>query len=174
MSIAPHTDSQNVGLKAATSYPVKELGIKYATTNTPYGEEIAFFISFFLALSAVGIWGYGIYFTWQEGNVFTSDAEAVGYAAAGFVAIFISFFVVRFILLLILMPGNNIQPVPDEQDSIASVKATRITALGFISIFFYKLFGKKRELQQKRSAAPAQKKTTTSVEEIDELINTIE
>lgn len=171
MSIAPHTDSQNVGLKAATSYPVKELGIKYATTNTKYGVEIAVFTSFFLAFSAVGFWTFLIYYSWESGDVFNSDAEAIGFVAAGYVAIFISFFVVRFILLLILMPGNNVQDVPDEQDSIASVKATRITALGFISIFFYKLFGKKRELQQKRSAAPAQKKTA---EEIDELINTIE
>lgn len=71
------------------------------------------------------------------------------------------------------MPGNNVWPVPDEEEAITNVKATRITALGFISIFFYKLCGKKRELQQKRSAATAEKETA-SVEEIDELINTIE
>ena len=79
----------------------------------------------------------------------------------------------RWILLLILLPGNNVMPVPDETDAIRSVKASRITALGFLSIFFYKLCGKKRELQQKRRAAPAEKKTA-AVEEIDELINTIE
>lgn len=65
MAIAPHSDSQNVGLKAATSFPVKELGIKYESTNTKYGGEIAFIISFFLALVATGLWGYGIYYSWE-------------------------------------------------------------------------------------------------------------
>lgn len=115
MTIAPHGDSSNSVLVESTSFPTKELNIKYQSTNTPNGDVWAFAISFFIALCAVGVYGYGIYYTWSlDDGTFNSDAEAVGYAAGGFFVIFISFFILRWLLLLFLMPGNVIQEVPEE------------------------------------------------------------
>jgi len=172
MTFAPHTDSSNSVLVEATSYPVKEFRVKYQSENTPNGDVWAFAISFFIALVATAFYGYVVYAVWSEGATFTSDAEAVGYAAAGFVAIFIGFFILRWLLMLFLMPGNVIQEIPDDEEAIRQVKATHMGVLGFLSYFFYKLCGKKNQMQKKTAEKETKKAEETA--EIDELINTIE
>jgi len=172
MSLAPHGDSSNVALQKASRLPTQELKIKYQSENTPNGDVWAFAIAAFVSFAAVGVWGYAIYFTWSEGGTFTSDAEAVGYAAGGFFAIFIFFFVFRWILLLFLMPGNVVEEVPDAGEAAQKVNATHMSILGLLSYFFYKLCGKKSEMRQKKAAKKEAK--TDEVSEIDEFINTIE
>ena len=174
MTFAPHFDSANVALKAATKFPEKELPIKYESTNTRNGDTWAFVIALFLTICALGLWAVLIYTAYQDGTIFTSDAEALGYAAGGTFAIFIGFFVVRWVLLLVLMPGNVVQPVPDEEDAIKQVRATHMTALGFITYFFYKLCGKKNEIKQRQQKEAVVPTETTISDGIDELINTIE
>ena len=172
MTFAPHTDSTNAVLEESTAFPTKELRIKYESENTPNGDVWAFAIAFFIALCSVGFWGYVVYVLWAEGATYSSDAEAVGWAAGGFFAIFIGFFILRFILLLFLMPGNNIQEVPTEDEAIQRVNATHMSMLGYLSFFFYKLCGLKKRAQKKT----AEKRTSKAEEtaEIDELINSIE
>ena len=172
MGFAPHTDSSNSPLTEASTLPTQELKVKYATQNTPNGDVWAFAISFFICLCAVGFYGYAIYYTWSMGETFTSDAEAVGYAAGGFFVIFISFFILQWFLLLFLMPGNNVVDVPSNDEAIRQVNATHMGLIGFLSYFFYKLCGKKKEMQQKQAASTAPE--STSAADIDELINTIE
>ena len=146
------------------------LRIKYESENTKNGDVIAFAIAFFIALLAVGFWGYAVYYAWSTNDgTFTSDSEAIGWAAGGFFAIFICFFILRWLLMLWLWPGNVIQPVPSDGEAIRKVNATSMSALGFLSYFFYKLCGKKNQMKQKTA-----KKEAVETAEIDELINTIE
>ena len=172
MTFAPHGDSSNSVLVEATSYPTKELRVKYQSENTPNGDVWSFAISFFIALVSVAFWGYAMYVLWAEGATFTSTAEAVGIAAGGFFAIFIGFFVLNWFLKLFLWPGDVIQEVPTEDEAVKKVNATHMSVLGFLSYFFYKLCGLKSRVQKKT----AEKKTSQAEEtaEIDELINTIE
>ena len=170
MTFAPHTDSTNAVLEESTAFPTKELRIKYESENTKNGDVIAFWIAFSLALTAVGFWGAAVYVAWSNNDgTFSSDSEAIGYAAGGFFAIFICFFIVRWLLMLWLWPGNVIQPVPSDGEAIRKVNATSMSALGFLSYFFYKLCGKKNQMKQKTA-----KKEAVETAEIDELINTIE
>ena len=173
MKFSPHKDSTNVALEPATTFPTNELAIKYQSRNTKYGDVWAFAIASFISFFAVGIWGYGIYYVWTlNDGTFTSDAEAVGVAAGGFVVIFICFFILRWILMLLLWPGNVIQEVPSDGEAIRQVNATHMSVLGFLSYFFYKLCGKKNQMKQKTAEKEANKAVETV--ESDELINTIE
>jgi hypothetical protein len=172
MTFAPHTDSSNSALVASSTFPTKELRVKYQSENTPNGDVWAFAVAFFIALVSVAFWGYVTYVLWSEGATFNSDAEAVGIAAGGLVAIFIGFFILRWLLMLVLMPGNVIQEIPTEEEAVKKVNATHMSVLGFLSYFFYKLCGLKSRVQKKT----AEKKTSQAEEtaDIDELINTIE
>lgn len=168
MSFAPHKDSSKSAVKAATVFPTQELRIKYESENTANGDVWAFAISFFIALLCVAFYGYVVYITYQEGTTFSGAAEAAGFAFAGFVAIFIGFFILQWLLLLFFMPGNVVQPVPEAGEAAARISSTHMSALGFLAVFFYKLKSKMTKKQVK-----AEEKQTPSME-VDELINTIE
>lgn len=137
---------------------------------------IAFAISCFVAVCAACVWGYVVYLTWLDGTTFSSDVEAVAWGGAGLVACYIGFWILNFILLLFLMPGNNVQDVPSNEDAIRKVSATNMSILGFLSFFFFKLCAKKKEWQQKlvKKEATTAPESSSSANEIDELINTIE
>ena len=66
-----------------------------------------------------------------------------GYAAGGFLAIIVAFFVIRWILLRILMPGNVVQEIPSADEAVARVSASHLTIMGLISFFLLKICGKK-------------------------------
>ena len=170
MKFAPHSDNGNVAFEPATSFPTQLLLVNNISENFPNGDVIAFAIAFFLCLGLVGAYGYYVYTAWAaDDGTYSSDAEAVYYAAGGFVAIFISFFIIRWFLMLYLWPGDEPYPVPSDGDAIKRVKATHMGALGLFSFLLFKLCGKKNQTKQKTA-----KKEAVETAEIDELINTIE
>lgn len=68
------------------------------------------------------------------------------------------------------MPGNVVQEIPDASEAIAKVSAGKMTVFGLISVFLYKMCGKKQVTKE----AKAEVAQSSSVVEIDELINGIE
>ena len=75
----------------------------------------------------------------------------------------------------ITTPGMK-AAIPENDDAVQRVRATHMTVLGFLTYFFYKLCGKNNEIKQRRQqekAAVAETNTTTS-DDINEIINTIE
>lgn len=84
-------------------------------------------------------------------------------------AILVGFFIVRWLLLKILWPGNEVYVVPSADETVAKVRASHLTILGLISFLLLKLCGKKKEAKTEQSSEEA-----PSREEIDELINNIE
>lgn len=110
---------------------------------------ISLAIALFICFCAGAFWAYYVYGTWSMGTEFagvefTSDTEAAGYLLGGLFAIFISFFILNWLLKLFLWPGNNVQPVPSDGDAIQNVKAMHMGILGLLSYFLYKLCGKKK------------------------------
>ena len=84
-------------------------------------------------------------------------------------AILVAFFIVRWLLLRVLWPGNEVYVVPSADETVAKVRASHLTILGLISYFLLKLCGKKKEAKTEQSSDEV-----PSREEIDELINPIE
>lgn len=168
MSWAPHTDSVKEPMQSGAP-PKQELRVKYQSENTPNGDVWALTISLLIALGALSFFLYVSYYKYDTGE-FATTTDAAGWVAAGVVIIAISFFILNWLLLLILMPGNTVQEVPDASETIAKVSASNMTILGLISVFVYKMCGKKRVTK----TVEAKAEVTTSAVEIDELINSIE
>jgi len=71
--------------------------------------------------------------------------EIAAWAAGGIVCAGIFFFIAYWLLnTLIFSPGNVIWPVTPEDEAITKINASHVTVLGFLSLFFYKLCGKKQ------------------------------
>ena len=65
-----------------------------------------------------------------------------------FITTYGCFWVCQWILLLILMPGDNIYEEETEQDAIRKVHAGHMTVFALISYFIYKLCGKKEKKEE--------------------------
>lgn len=174
MSWAPHTDSGKAALSAGVT-PQNTLRIKYDSENTPNGDVIAFAITLVLTLSGLGFWLTAIYYDYKYNpNTILTGTDVIGYSVGGFLFSAIFFVVCRWILLLFLMPGNNVHVVPDAGEASERVSATHMSALAFLTYFAYKvrtLFQQRAQKREKQAETVASNETTA---EIDELINSIE
>lgn len=86
---------------------------------------------------------------------------------AGAIVGFVSFFIINWILLLILMPGITYVEVDDADTAATRVSSTQVGLLALVSLALYKICGKKETA--KKVEAPVSATT-----EIDYLINSIE
>ena len=111
--------------------------------NTANGDTWAFVISFFLTLCGIGLVGVfvGIEYTnYQAGT--QTITYVVGIALAGIVVVVLGFFVIQWILLAILMPGNRGYDVEDPDTAIAKVYNSRLGLVGMVGVIAA-FFGKK-------------------------------
>ena len=135
----------------------------------PYGDWIslivALWISFFGAVYAT--W----YFVYQYYHQGVAEIYAViGLVGLSYVVSFLSFYVLEYVLLIFLWPGNNVMPVLPADEAVVTVKASHVTFMGLISYAAYKYFGRK---QQQPAQASAEGKTETTVVE-PTIVNSLE
>jgi len=82
--------------------------------------------------------------------------------------------IVHFILLAILMPGNNVEDVAEPHDAIARVKATHMTMASIGAYAAYYLKTKRDAALKKKAAKVAVKEETSVVEEVEYSNNSLE
>lgn len=168
ISIAPHTDSLKPALESG-KVPKQALLVTYESENTENGETWAFGIALFCALLAATFWVAITWNIYDNGSMsyFQNTTEAAGFGAAGLIGVAISFVILNWILLSVFMPGNVVLPIEEADEAVTKINATNMTIFGLVSLFVYKLCGKKQ----------VEKKTEVVAEpqaEVDELINSIE
>ena len=78
----------------------------------------------------------------------------------------IGYFILWWILLSILLPGDSNVTTDSAEDAVARVSTTQLTLLGLISFVIYKLSGKKEVTEKIESPA-------STTPEVDMLVNTI-
>ena len=142
MTFAPHQLSLKSKIESAP-IPVKMLAPSLEFENTANGDTWAFVISFFLTLCGIGLVGVfvGIEYTnYQAGT--QTITYVVGIALAGIVVVVLGFFVIQWILLAILMPGNRGYDVEDPDTAIAKVYNSRLGLVGMVGVIAA-FFGKK-------------------------------
>ena len=144
MSWSAHLDSAKGDITSGNP-PKQEISVKYQSTNTANGDVWALVVSLLISLIGLAVFLYVLYTYYiEDPTFFASTIEWAGVAAGGFVATAIIFFILNWIMLLILMPGNKVQEIPDASEAIAKVSAGKMTVFGLISVFLYKMCGKKR------------------------------
>ena len=149
MTFAPHSDSLNESLKAEQFRPEKKLDIKYSSKNTPNGEAWAFWLTvIFFAGPCCCVYTASIYTDLSNGDVYTSIYHLGANVICMFITTYGCFWVCQWILLLILMPGDNIYEEETEQDAIRKVHAGHMTVFALIFYFIYKLCGKKEKKEE--------------------------
>lgn len=141
MTFAPHTSSNKPALESG-SVPKQALRIKYESENTPNGGVWSLAIALLLTICGLAVFGFML---WSYSDVNAVETiEIAAWAAGGIVCAGIFFFIAYWLLNLVFTPGNVIWPVTPEDEAITKINASHVTVLGFLSLFFYKLCGKKQ------------------------------
>lgn len=64
------------------------------------------------------------------------------------------FLIIRWILLLVLMPGNEVVDVPEGSEAVTIVRAQHVTILGLFSLAAYKYKSWKKASSKSAEDAP--------------------
>jgi len=143
----------------------KTLAAALETEDTANGDAWAFGIAFFLTLCLCGVLGIVI---WYEYGLYQAGTQTVQYlvglSAGSFVGAIISFFILQWVLLLVLMPGNKVYDVEDPDTAIAKVYNSRLGLVGIVGLIAA-YFGKKQQPEKKVVSAEAA---------LDKLVNNLE
>jgi hypothetical protein len=116
--------------------------------NSNNGDLIALIISITLFSCILYCFFYSANFNYKDGG-FASTLDLFGYIGGGLVTIAVCFFVFNWLMLKIFMPGNKVYDPPAAKDVIKTVNASNATIFGLISLFLYKLCGKKKQEEKK-------------------------
>lgn len=151
ITITPAPDSQKKSLERVGKLPENEFAIKMFSENVENGDLWSFGISIFVTVAAYAFLIYGL---WYEYNTLESITTGgfIGWSLGGIVAAAIVFFVVDWIALAILMPGDVVEPVSPADESVITVTVLgpRLTILAIISALLVKLSPKKPKAEQKK------------------------
>lgn len=171
VSFAAHSDSLKPNPSFSTM-PSQFFATTMQINNLAGGQTwafaIAFFISFIIFVIAVG----GLYYS-------TFEKDDFSWSFFGILSLIcmclctIVFFILRWILLIVLMPGNEVIDVPTGNEAVTKVRAQHVTVLGLVSLAIYKY------KTQKRSPAKTQQETEEDPEidhqaEIESFVNQLE
>lgn len=149
----------------------KELSVVYRTQNVDNGEQIATISALFIAVMAICISWYWAYVEF----VYVTDEDYASfgiYGGAGTIVSLIGYFILKWILLAVLMPGDNIMDVDSPDSAIKNVHASHVTFLGLFSYAMYYIKKSRDERLAKKAKSAAPEKQAEA--RIEEAINTLE
>ena len=160
LKVSKHNSSGKSAIQERTTPFMRSSGLDYATQNVAGGDKIAFWISFILALGFYVIWAIA-----SHEVVIVIEAQSYMVWAlimiGGFLLDYVTFLFMEWILLLILLPGDNVEDVDEAWNAIARVKATHMTFAGIGSFCAYKLKSW-RDAAKARGAKGGEKKLETA------------
>ena len=112
------------------------------TENVENGELIALILAISIAVAFFVFVSYVVIVTYINTKDFLY--LLIGLPGVTVVTV-IGYFILYWILLAILMPGDSLIEVDSKEDAVAKVSTTQLTFLGLASFVIYKLCGKKED-----------------------------
>ena len=144
MRFSPHSTSGKDPIKSVNGprFPKKTFKIAMETENVENGELIALILAISIAVAFFVFVSYVVIVTYINTKDFLY--LLIGLPGVTVVTV-IGYFILYWILLAILMPGDSLVKVDSKEDAVAKVSTTQLTFLGLASFVIYKLCGKKED-----------------------------